>query len=169
MRCSHACLCSASSGLALDFRPIARALRYDTFFEALAFHKLNRRDAVSEMVSVLQTNCTLRALRMTGCEYSSGIENIGAFMAQNAGCRVVSLDLSGTPLSNVALAAALTKMNSIEALLLSGCSLGDRCAPGGLVVWLLLLTQFVVQRSGGAVARAADGHSAPPGSVTQSI
>jgi hypothetical protein len=54
------------------------------------------------MVKALSFNTTLRAIRMSDAgENAQGIELLGGYLMQNAHCRIVSIDLCGTPLGNV--------------------------------------------------------------------
>ena len=88
-----------SQHLALDLRPVARALKHNTYFTSLIMHNLHRKDAVAEMVNVLETNRALIALRFSAMQNGSGLERLGPLLQANPASRLSSLTLSDTPLS----------------------------------------------------------------------
>lgn len=115
-----------SLNLALDLRPVARALKNDTYFTSLIVHALHRKDAIGEMVQVFESNVALAAVRFSGMQNCSGLERLGSLLTQNPKARLCSIDLSGTPLSTSVAQSLASCLPRMTHLVLAHCSLDDR-------------------------------------------
>lgn len=78
------------------------------------------------MVEVLATNTALRGVRFSACDNSAcALDRIGTLLARNTMGRLVSLDLSDTPLT-IATIMSLQETPRFRVFLAARCRLGDR-------------------------------------------
>ena len=103
-----------------------RALKNNTYFTSLIIHALPRKDAISELVAVLETNRALIALRFSAMQSGYGLERLGPLLSANPASRLSSLTLSDTPLSSDAAKSLSACAGRLSHLVLARCSLGDR-------------------------------------------
>ncbi len=112
--------------LALDLRPVARALQHDTFFTSLVMHGLVRKDAVAEMTQVMATNTSLLALRFSNMPSSLGLDRLGALLEANSLSRLCSVDFSDTALSGAVAVGIAKCLGRWTHVVLARCSLSDK-------------------------------------------
>ncbi|KAJ3435158.1 leucine-rich repeat isoform f [Anaeramoeba flamelloides] len=118
----------AYPGNGIDIYPIISALKYNDYFREFKLTNVYRKDPITLLSYVLESNYSIEKVTLSGLESYEGFARFGQAVRANPNCQLTYLDLSGNKITkneSKKFANGLKCLNELRTLNLSFCGLVD--------------------------------------------
>ncbi|KAJ6244808.1 leucine-rich repeat [Anaeramoeba flamelloides] len=112
----------------IDIYPIISALKYNDYFREFKLTNVYRKDPITLLSYVLESNYSIEKVTLSGLESYEGFARFGQAVRANQNCQLTYLDLSGNKITkneSKKFANGLKCLNELRTLNLSFCGLVD--------------------------------------------